>query len=126
MFQKLTPNLLVTDVAQTANFYQSVLGFAIVATVPETAPFNWAMIQRQEVTLMLQARATEELAVLKDQPGGGALTLYIDVVNVQELLDDLRGKTPILADLYTTFYGTTEFVIQDPNGFVLVFAQTTV
>jgi catechol 2,3-dioxygenase-like lactoylglutathione lyase family enzyme len=37
-FQKLTPNLVVRDVAASTQFYQSVLGFQPPITVPDQAP----------------------------------------------------------------------------------------
>ena len=33
---KLTPNLEVTNIRETIEFYQSVLGFSLVMAVPET------------------------------------------------------------------------------------------
>ena len=39
--KKLTPNLMVEDVNETVTFYQDVLGFALLASVPEEGQFNW-------------------------------------------------------------------------------------
>ena len=41
-FQKFTSILMAKDVEATIAFYQPILGFELVQTVPETLPFLWA------------------------------------------------------------------------------------
>ena len=41
--KKLTPNLMVEHVNDTVTFYKDVLGFTLLASVPEEGEFNWAM-----------------------------------------------------------------------------------
>ena len=53
--KKLTPNLMVEDVNETVTFYQDVLGFALLASVPEEGQFNWAMMQHDAVEIMFFA-----------------------------------------------------------------------
>ncbi len=125
MLKKLTPNLMVENVNQTVDFYKSILGFDMLATVPETGQFNWAMLKQGDVEMQFQTRAslTEEIPAFKDRAIGGALTLYIDVENITELYVSLKDKVTLVQDMHTTFYNTQEFAIQDPNGFVLSFSQ---
>lgn len=35
MLKRLTPNLIVEDLSRTVEFYQSILDFELVMTVPE-------------------------------------------------------------------------------------------
>lgn len=125
MLKKLTPNLMVEDVNQTVDFYKSMLGFEVLATVPETGQFHWAMMKQGNVEMQFQARAslTEEIPTFKDRAIGGTLTLYIDVENVKELYAALKDQITIVQDMHSTFYGTQEFAVQDCNGFVLSFSQ---
>jgi catechol 2,3-dioxygenase-like lactoylglutathione lyase family enzyme len=44
--KKLTPNLMVEHVNDTVAFYKDVLGFTLLASVPEEGEFNWAMMKR--------------------------------------------------------------------------------
>ena len=127
-FKTVTPNLMVEDVNQTIEYYQTQLDFELMATVPEKGDLAWAMMQRDSVTLMFQQRENllEEIPILADQSGGGALTLYIDVDNVSELHQSLQDKVEMVQTLHTTFYGRTEFAIKDCNGFVLAFAGSEV
>ena len=123
--KKMTPNLMVEDVNKTIAFYKDILGFELLATVPETGQFNWAMMRRDNVEIMFQARAsiTEEFPVLKDRAIGGSLTFYIEVEDIQALYRRLKDKVTFVQDMHTTFYGTQEFAVQDCNGFVLSFAE---
>ena len=75
--KKMTPNLMVEDVNSTLAFYKDVLNFELLATVPETGQFNWAMMRRDNVEIMFQVRAsiTEEFPVLKDRAIGSSLYL---------------------------------------------------
>ncbi len=125
-FKQLTPNLMVEDINQTIDFYKSILGFDVLATVPETGQLNWAMLKQGNVEIQLQLRAslTEEIPAFKGKPIGGALTLYIGVDDIKELYERLKDKVTIAQDMHTTFYGTQEFAIQDSNGFVISFAET--
>src|SRR4051812_8206891 len=48
-FEDVTPNLVVAAIDASIAFYRDVLGFAIVTTVPEQAPFAFAWMQRDTV-----------------------------------------------------------------------------
>ena len=123
--RKLTPNLMVEDVNKTVDFYKNMLGFDVLATVPETGQLNWAMLKQGDVEMQFQTRASlsEEIPAFKDRAIGGTLTLYIDVEDVTALHNALKDKVAIVQAMHTTFYGTQEFAIEDCNGFVLSFSQ---
>lgn len=122
---KLTPNMMVENVAETVDFYRDVLGFDLIMAVPEGNPVDWALMQRDEVEVMFQARAslTDELPLFAGRPIGGALTFYIDMQGVEALYEQIRAQVRVVQDLQTTFYGKREFAIQDCNGFILTFAE---
>lgn len=124
MLQQLTPNLMVDNVNETVQFYQEVLGFSLVMTVPETGTFLWAMMSCGKVSVMFQEKVSmlEEYPVLKETPAGRGLTFYIKIKNVRRLYNKVLGRARIVLDLHKTFYGAEEFALQDPNGFVLTFA----
>ncbi len=123
--RKLTPNLMVEDVNKTVDFYKNMLGFDVLATVPETGQLNWAMLKQGDVEMQFQTRASlsEEIPAFKDRAIGGTLTLYIDVEDVTALHNALKDKVAIVQAMHTTFYGTQEFAIEDCNSFVLSFSQ---
>ena len=110
VLKKLTPNLMVEDVNETVTFYQDVLGFALLASVPEEGQFNWAMMQHDTVEIMFQSRAslTEDVPLFKDKAIGGSLTLYIDVEDIKGLYGQVQNRVTILHEMTTTFYGMRE------------------
>lgn len=115
---------MVNNVNETVNFYQNTLGFELVMSVPQEGIFNWAMVQWGQVSLMFQERENiiAEYPRLKDTPLGGGLTFYIKVDDVNSLYKKINQQVNIVFDLHNTFYGGTEFAIEDINGFILTFA----
>jgi len=49
--------------------------------------------------------------------------MYIEVEGVDALHDRLKANVPIVMPIATQFYGMREFAIQDPDGYVITFAQ---
>ena len=125
MLKKLTPNLMVEDVQQTLAFYHDVLGFKVLMTLPDQPPFNFAIVQRDEVELMFQSRSSlsENVPALTGHPIGASQTFYIEVEGLAKLYEDLRDRVEIVVDLHTTFYGTQEFYFKDVNGYILSFTE---
>ncbi|HET7641262.1 MAG TPA: VOC family protein [Ktedonobacteraceae bacterium] len=126
MLKKLTPNLMVEDVNRTVAFYQEVLGFELLTSVPEEGQLAWAMLKRGGVELMFQTRGslTEELPSLGGKDIGGTFNLYIDVEDIQGLYAAIRDKVTVVANMHTTFYGANEIAIEDCNGYILTFAES--
>ncbi|MEW6048963.1 MAG: VOC family protein, partial [Bacillota bacterium] len=77
--KRLTPNLMVENVADTVEFYEKTLGFTLQQSVPEGDGLAWASVRSGDVEIMFQSRSSlsREIPALKDAPAGGALTLYI-------------------------------------------------
>jgi uncharacterized glyoxalase superfamily protein PhnB len=127
MLKKLTPNLMVEDVARTLEFYRELLGFEVVTTLPDQEPFDFAIVHRDGVELMFQSRPSlsENVPALTGVSIGASQTFYIEVTGIQELYESLRHKVEIVVDFHTTFYGTQEFYFRDINGYILSFSETS-
>ena len=127
MLKKLTPNLMVEDVARTLAFYKDILRFEVVVTLPEQEPFDFAIVQRDGVELMFQSRSSlsENVPALTGSPIGASQTFYIEVTGIRELYESLREKVEIVVDFHTTFYGTQEFYFRDLNGYILSCSEST-
>ncbi|HEX2992251.1 MAG TPA: VOC family protein [Anaerolineales bacterium] len=127
MLKKLTPNLMVEDVARTLAFYREVLGFQVLTTLPEQEPFDFAIVQRDGVELMFQSRASlsDNVPALSGVPIGASQTFYIEVEGVRDLYQALHDKVEIVVDFHSTFYGTQEFYFRDINGYILSFSEST-
>jgi lactoylglutathione lyase len=86
-FQKLTPNLVVTDVAAAIEFYRSVLGFQTAFTVPDHPPYVFASLTHGAVEIFFNDRkaVAEDYPALAKAPIGGALTLFIEVDGIEQI-----------------------------------------
>ena len=122
---RLTPNLIVSNVERSLAFYRDVLGFAVTATVPETAPYVFAFMTRGEINVFLNApeAAIEEYPAFKDRPIGGTLTLFFEVQGVRDAYAALEGKVKVVMPLEVKWYGMTEFAFEDPDGYLITFAE---
>ena len=124
--QSLTPNLMVQNVNDTVHYYQENLGFTLLETVPKEGPLDWAMLKRNEVVIMFQSKRSmaKDLPRFEKQNPGGGFTLYVKMEGVHELYYELLETAEIISEIEDTFYGTTEFSITDPNGYVITFSET--
>ncbi|HZY78588.1 MAG TPA: VOC family protein [Cyclobacteriaceae bacterium] len=122
--ESISPNLIADNVNASVDFYTKYLGFKLVASVPETGEFGWAMVQRDTVTIMFQSLKSmhEDVPSLKFQKGSSA-TFFIKMKGVDEIYNSVKGKVKIPMDMRTTFYGTKEFVVEDPDGYYMMFAE---
>ena len=122
---KLTPNLVVSDVARSMAFYRDRLGFEVETTVPDAAPYVFAIVRSGQVQIFLNAPepATEEYPSFKDRQLGGTFTMYIEVTGIERIYDELKALVPIRVSLETKWYGVAEFVVADPDGYLITFAE---
>lgn len=125
--KKLTPNLIVSNVEQSLTFYCDVLGFTKADTVPEQSPYVFAIVQSGPVAIFLNAPgpAVEEYPAFADKAIGGTLTLYMEVSDVETIYENLKARVKVTMPLEKKFYGVTEFAFEDPDGYVITFAQRT-
>jgi catechol 2,3-dioxygenase-like lactoylglutathione lyase family enzyme len=124
-FKKLTPNLLVTSVERSLDFYTEVLGFERGMTVPEDSPLVFAQVTSGAVEIFLNdvAGAVKEYPVLGGKPLGTSGTMFVEVEGIRELHAELAPKVTIVMPLITQWYGMMEFVIADPDGYLITFAE---
>lgn len=117
-FLSSVPTFLVSDVAQTAKWYEDTLGFR-ASSFPKQAPYVYASLQSDGAEIMLLRQ--EGYRKPSVQREGGAWDAYIRVKDVQVLYEEVRQRIPVKSELTTRPYGDTEFEVVDPNGYVLVF-----
>jgi uncharacterized glyoxalase superfamily protein PhnB len=124
-YKDLMPNLMVKDVNKTVDFYKNVLGFNVLATNPENGDYIFAIVNANNVLISFQEEKSikDEYHQLDSFSRGGGLTLYIHVTDVNGLFEQVKGKATIAKELHKTFYGSTDFAIEDCNGYILTFSQ---
>ena len=125
-YTKLTPNLVVDDVARSIAFYRDQLGMQMGMSVPDQPPYVFASVVHGPVEIFFNAReaVAEDFPQMLTHGIGGALSLYLEVDDVDGLYRDLSAKgVKIVMEPKTQFYGMREFMIADPDGWLLMFAQ---
>jgi uncharacterized glyoxalase superfamily protein PhnB len=122
--QSLTVVLVVQAIEPCLGFWQERLGFELTASVPDGDRLGFAMLVKDDVTVMYQ---TQE-SLRKDMPSLGerelvsANVLYISVSSIDEIEKRLEGIEPVVPKR-TTFYGAKEIGVREPGGYVVVFAE---
>ncbi len=121
--KSITPNIFVKNIDETIAFYEQ-LEFKLSMKVPDEGSLVWAMMTKDNVSFMFQTFDSlgNDLPEISRQ-NGGSLLLYIQTKEIRRYYDRIKSKVTILKGLEKTFYGATEFSIQDINGYVLTFAE---
>jgi hypothetical protein len=125
-FNKLIPELSVTNYEASLAFYK-MLGFDV-----EYTRENFAFISLQGAQLMIEKQNNNWNIGAINKPYGRGINFQIDVNNVEEILTILKENTyeiafPLKINTYKTKDGEVrekEFLVQDPDGYLLRFSQT--
>lgn len=122
--EALTPNVVVRDVQKSLEFYINVLGFKLDLHVPEQPPYVFASVVAGNAVIFLNDQ--KSIPELTHAPGGigFALNLYIKVSGIEDWHKKVeQSGAKIVMPLTTQFYGMKEFAFEDPDGWVLMFAE---
>jgi catechol 2,3-dioxygenase-like lactoylglutathione lyase family enzyme len=103
---RLIPMLPVRNVTASIEFYRK-LGFIVEE---QNDGWNWAMLVFGDCRLMIDQSIRQH----PDAPRDFVLYLYPD--DIQEYHRMVRQNGLRIPDLDVTFYGMTEFRIDDPDG----------
>ncbi len=108
---------------ELSEFYKQ-LGFKLTMSVPEEGDLVWAMMTCENVNFMFQTFDSlgNEIPEISRQDGG-SLLIYIQIKEIRKFHEKIKDKVKIIKGLEKTFYGATEFSIQEPNGYILTFAE---
>jgi catechol 2,3-dioxygenase-like lactoylglutathione lyase family enzyme len=120
--KKLTPNLIVNKIEDSLPFWIDRLGFEKTVEVPEGKQLGFVILQRGDVELMLQSRASLAKDVPAIADAAYRSVLYIEVANLAPIRKALSGWPPAAAER-TTAYGAREIIVRDPDGNSVFFAQ---
>jgi catechol 2,3-dioxygenase-like lactoylglutathione lyase family enzyme len=112
---RLIPMLPVRSISASIAFYQK-LGFSVEKRNDD---WRWAMLCFDECRLMVD----QSINIYREAPRQGVIYLYPE--NIVEYHRQMRANGLIIPDLETTFYGLTEFRLNDPDGNRLWIGETT-
>ena len=112
---RLIPMLPVKSMPESVVFYQK-LGFSVEQ---RNDGWGWAMLCFDECPLMLDQSINLHAAAPRQ------FVLYLYPENIEEYLQQVRRNGLIVPDLDVTFYGMTEFRLDDPDGNRLWIGENT-
>jgi catechol 2,3-dioxygenase-like lactoylglutathione lyase family enzyme len=104
--KRLVPMLPVKSMSASVEFYQK-LGFTVEQ---RNDHWGWAMLCFDECRLMVD----QSINVHRDASRQGVVYLYPE--NIVEYHRQVRSSGLDVPDLDVTFYGMTEFRLDDPDG----------
>ncbi len=130
-WNQITPEFDVFNLEETLNFYVNLVGFHVVYDRPED---KFAFLQFENVQIMVQEIDFENnkwgTGELK-YPLGVGINFEIDVTNIDEIYNKLtEANYKIFVNMEEHWYrkddelmGCKEFLVQDPNGYLLRFNE---
>ena len=130
-WNQMIPEFDVFSLDETLHFYVDLIGFKVVYDRPED---KFAFLELKDVQIMVQEidpTSNKWDTGTLDYPLGRGINFQIDVKNIDEIYNKLKeADYKIFVDMEDHFYrkddemlGEREFLVQDPNGFLLRFAQ---
>ena len=127
-FNKLIPELSVSNLAKSLNFYTKVLKFKIEYQRPSS---KFAFVSFQGSQFMIEEINHEWETGKLEYPFGRGINFQIDVKDVKPILASLKKNNyPIKYKPKDNWYrkdnvlfGSREFLIMDPDGYLLRFTQ---
>lgn len=127
----LTPELKVTSFKASLDFYTRLAGFEVLYDRPEE---DFAMLGINGARLMIEGLTDKSRTWrvgLLEKPFGRGMHFQIEVPDVQSLYQSFKNANwPIFFDMEEKWYranekelGNKQFLVQDPDGYLLRFFQ---
>lgn len=128
-FNKIIPELSVTNLKNSLKFYQTI-GFKIEY---ERVENKFVFLSLGEIQFMLQEISNEDkwnIAPLK-YPFGNGINFQLEVEDVDKIYNLLKENNYNIAfEMEENWYrqdnkllGNKEFLVQDPDGYLIRFSQ---
>ena len=125
-FNKLIPELSVSDFEKSRDFYTRVLGFK-----EEYSRKNFVFLSLEKSQIMIDKINNSWKTGKMEYPFGRGINLQIEVKNINKIISALKKeKHPLFRKPETNWYrkgnsllGCREFLVQDPDGYLLRFSE---
>jgi catechol 2,3-dioxygenase-like lactoylglutathione lyase family enzyme len=128
IWNPMVPELIVSNYVQSLEFYTKILGFKIRFTRT-----NFAYLELDGIELMLEGYDPEAwITGPLEPPFGRGINFQMEVADVEGMVERLKAiDHAFFRSLRETWYETSptteegqlEFLIQDPDGYLLRFAR---
>jgi len=127
-FNKLIPELSVSDLNRSIKFYTEILGFTIEYQREET---KFAFLSFEGSQIMLEDMHRRWDTGKLEHPFGCGINFQIECKNIEPLIKSLeKHNHPLFEEPKDKWYrqdkkllGCREFLVQDPDGYLLRFSR---
>jgi glyoxylase I family protein len=125
--QGLAPLLQVFDMPRSIAFYRDMLGFQVVGAAPHVPDdrFDWALLRRNGVELMLNTAYEEDARPPAPDPdrvsAHSDTGLYFGCPDVDGAYEHLKALQVEAPEPRVAPYGMKQLYVTDPDGYVLCF-----
>ena len=117
ILKSVMPALQVGEMQRAVQFYTQQLGVSVAWRSPGDGGGENCMLEAGPVAVLLST--SPDLGARPQFTG----TIYFDVEDVEGLWDAVGSKADVVWPIADMEYGTREFGIRDPDGYVLAFAE---
>ena len=127
-FNKLIPELSVTNIEDSLGFYRDILGFKVEYSRPAD---KFYFLSYEDIQFMVEEINNHWWTGELERPFGRGLNFQIEVSDVSVLLKSLeKAEIELFRPPKESWYkgedvefGQIEFLVQDPDGYLLRFTQ---
>jgi catechol 2,3-dioxygenase-like lactoylglutathione lyase family enzyme len=127
-FNKLIPEISVTNIEESLRFYRDILGFKVEYSRPAE---KFYFLSYEDIQFMVEEINNHWWTGELERPFGRGLNFQIEVSDVSVLMKSLEkaGINLFCAPKESWYkgegveFGQVEFLVQDPDGYLLRFIQ---
>lgn len=124
----LIPELSVSNLEKSLQFYCDILGFKIEYQRPES---KFAFLYLEKAQIMIEEINNTWSVGKLEKPFGRGINFEIEVSKISPILNSLKKHNyPLFEKVTKNWYrknnkllGNKEFLVQDPDGYLLRFCQ---
>lgn len=122
--KKATPILTVDAIEPCLPFWTDALGLEVTVTVPHEDAIGFAMLNKGDVEIMYQSRASIDADLgtsgapegLGAELTGSTATLFVEVDDLDQVIEALGEAADVVVPRRQTFYGMDELFVRAPCG----------
>lgn len=122
---KLEPMIYTANIQSSIKFYTETLGFEISEYYPDKNNPTWFAIQIGNQRLAV-GKIFNDINHKYHPNGimGSGVHFYIIVENVNNMYENLKSKLIILDEIENKSWGSREFAVKDPDGYIISFSDS--